>query len=86
MLKTHYIKIPLKNKKFATSLESVFYNAIPSDELLTENRITDRIFSSDACEVFKNQKSVEDMLKFMVEQGFIRELNRFYLEKKLELK
>jgi hypothetical protein len=67
-------------------LESVFYNAIPSDELLTENRIIDKIYSGEACQVFKNQKSIEDMLKFMVEQGFIKELNRFYLEKKLELK
>lgn len=86
MLKTHYIKMPLHNKKFGTSLESVFYNAIPSDELLTEDSIIHIIYNGEAWQVFKNKKSVEDMLKFMVEQGFIRELNRFYLEKKLELK
>ena len=86
MLKTHYLKVPLKNRKFGTSLESVFYNAIPSDELLTVNRITDIIFYSDTGGVFKNQKSVENMLDFMVEQNFIRELNRFYLEKVLEIR
>lgn len=84
MLKTHYLKKPLKNKMFTSTMESFFYNSLPSDELLTKQSIFEYLSLKNS--PFKTDKAIDDTLDFMVEQGFIRELNRFYLENKLEIK
>ncbi len=85
MLQTHFVKKPLKNKKFDTMIHSVFYNALPEGKLLTHHDLINLIRNIKESP-FKNERSIEDMLKTMIKDDFIKECNGFFLERVLDIK
>lgn len=87
LMKTHYFRTDLGTKQIVGNLNSIVYNSLPADQLVTlEDGVRLIASDKDAPNEVKNARGYLGVLKSLVSSGYVKEVIGVHLLKFVESK